>query len=269
MTEFWILVLWGLGANVLIMSLCWAWAARIDNFGIVDAVWSLSFGVQALLYVSLSETWIFRKYLLLSIVGFWSLRLGLFLAHRIYQKHPKEDSRYTEIRESYGLKFLSRFFLFFQFQGLSVSLLAIPFVFIALNSTPEFSIWEIAGLAVWILGVAGESIADHQKSQFRRAHPQRNCEVGLWKYSRHPNYFFESVIWWGFYLVALGSPQGAYSVFAPLIILFLLTKVTGVPLSEKHSLRSCPDEYLDYQKRVSIFVPWFPEKKAPSNRQGL
>lgn len=229
------------------------------NYSVVDATWSLSFAVQALVLGYFSSGNSERKWILLTMLALWSLRLGFFLTRRIYRHHPHVDSRYEKLQEEYGENYHFRFFLFYLMQAVSVSVLTIPLAFAVQNPGP-IGVTEWAGLALWLLSVGGESLADHQMNVFKSnpANKGKTCDVGLWRYSRHPNYFFESLIWWAYFIVCAGVGiwWGAYS---PLIILFLLLKVTGVPPSEEQALKNRGDEYRRYQQKTSVFVPWFPK----------
>ena len=149
--------------------------------------------------------------------------------------------------------------MFFELQALLVVVFSTPFLFAAFNSTPALSNVEIVGLALAAIGVLGEATADLQMQAFKRdpASRGRVCDVGLWGYSRHPNYFFESVVWWGFFIAALGSPYGWITVVCPLLMLYFLLRVTGIPLTEEYAVRSKGDAYREYQRTTSAFVPWF------------
>ena len=262
MSDFLMQIIYGFILMFLIMSGTWYFAKRWNNYSIVDAVWSLSFALMAAFFAVISAGWMPRKILILSVVFLWSLRLGLFLARRIYSHHPHEDERYKSLRADYGDRVPFRFFMFFQYQGISVVILSFLYLEVLRNPTPEFSIFEIVGFAVSLLSLIGESVADNQANQFKSdpANRLRVCDVGLWKYSRHPNYFFESMIWWGFYIIALGTVGTVYTIYAPLIILLVLLKVTGVPPSEAQALKKRGEAYRRYQERTSMFVPWFPKK---------
>ena len=124
---------------------------------------------------------------------------------------------------------------------------------------------EITGLALAILSLGGEALADWQLKQFKADPANRGkvCQAGLWRYSRHPNYFFESLIWWAFFLVALGSLHGWVTILCPLLMLYFLWKVTGIPLTEEHAVRSKGDAYREYQRTTSAFVPWFRKSSKP------
>ena len=256
------LLLIGLLVVIILMTLTLLLSVKVENFGIVDATWSLSFLVQALFFFFLADGYEPRKWLLLITVGLWSFRLGYYLTKRIYSHHPHEDTRYIALREDYGQNYRFRFFIFFMLQAFSVSLLTFPLIFAFTNQNPEIHLLEYLGVAVWALALIGESIADKQLNSFKTNPLNRGktCDVGLWKYSRHPNYFFESVIWWGYYLMLLGAGNIYWGIYSPLIILFILLKVTGVPPSEAQALKSRGDEYRRYQETTSVFVPWFPKK---------
>lgn len=248
--------------TVFVMLITWFYAVKIENFGIVDAVWSFCFLMHASLFFVLSEGLGQRKLIFLMMIGFWSFRLGFFLTKRIASHHPDEDTRYIKLRNDYGADYKKRFLLFFFYQAISVSFLTLPFVFVFQNTSAEISILEWLGLAVWAFSLLGESIADAQMNSFRAnpANKGKVCNVGLWNYSRHPNYFFESCIWWGYFIFMLATPGLIWSIYTPLVMLLLLVKVTGVPPSEAQSLKSRGDAYRKYQEKTSMFIPWFPKK---------
>ena len=246
----------------VLMVLTWYIARRLKNYSIVDAVWAFGFFLVSVLLLVLAEGWTERKWLMVTVVSIWSLRLGLFLARRIARHHPHEDNRYLELRKSYGESVEKGFFWFFQYQAWSIFLLSIPFVVMSMNKQDSIHFLEWLGAVITVLAVLGEGIADHQKSTFKSvaANRGKNCEVGLWRYSRHPNYFFESVVWFGIFLMIVPSPGGLFCFYVPLLMLYLLMKVTGVPMSEENSMKVYGDSYLEYQKKVSFFVPWFRKK---------
>jgi len=252
--------------NSLIMAACFRFAKRINNFSIVDAVWAFAFVPTVWLYSWLSPVSTGRRLMVLLPVTAWSLRLAIHLAVRIRSHHPKEDGRYLMLRERYlGAKGIDHgFYWFFQYQAWSVVLLSGPFLIslMSRNSSPLAGALEWTGLALWSIGFLGESFADLQMKRFRKWNPGRTCDQGLWRYSRHPNYFFETLIWFGFAGIALSSPLGWVAFYAPLLILYLVLHVTGVPMAEAQSLKSRGEEYRKYQMRTSKFVPWFPKKES-------
>jgi steroid 5-alpha reductase family enzyme len=156
----------------------------------------------------------------------------------------------------------SAFFWFFQGQAVSVIFLVLPFLLIAVDSDRSWSYWESIGLIVALIGISGEGLADSQMSHFKKSNHDLKavCQSGLWKYSRHPNYFFEAVIWLGFYLFACGSEWGWTMIHAPAVIVYLLLRVTGIPPTEAAAVLRKGDAYRNYQKTTSPFIPWPPKK---------
>jgi steroid 5-alpha reductase family enzyme len=246
----------------LLFAGTYALARRLENYGIVDIVWSYAFGALALFYAATLDGWAPRRWALAALVTVWSARLGTHLYRRVKSHHPEEDRRYTEMRTRWAANLPAKMFTFYQQQAFSVLLLGLPFFLVARNPAPSFHALEYLGIALWLFALAGESLADAQLAAFKRdpANKGKVCETGLWSVSRHPNYFFESLIWWSYFLFACASPWGWTSLICPLGITYLLLRVTGIPMTEEQSLRSRGDAFRDYQRRVSVFVPWFPKK---------
>ena len=236
-------------------------ARRINNYGIVDIVWSYAFAMLALFYAFLGGGWVVRKVLVATMATLWSLRLGTHLYRRVMSHHPVEDGRYVQLRQDWARNFGPKMFGFFQLQAGSVVLLGVGFFLVCLNPTPQIHPLEIAGALLWLLALTGESLADAQLAAFKRdpASKGRVCNVGLWHYSRHPNYFFEWMIWVAYFIFALGSPYGWIAFIGPSSMLYLLVRVTGIPLTEQQSIRSKGDVYRQYQRTTSAFVPWPPK----------
>ncbi len=239
-------------------------ARRIDNFGIVDIAWSYAFGALAAFYALAGTGWPVRRALIATLAAAWSLRLGTHLFIRVMGHHPIEDGRYVQLRKDWAAGFAQKMFGFFQMQAVSVVLLGAAFLVSCHNPAPTLHPLELAGTLVWIVAISGEALADFQLSAFKRvpANRGRVCDAGLWRYSRHPNYFFEWLVWVAFFVFALGSPWGWLAVIGPATILYLLLRVTGIPLTEEQSLRSRGEAYRRYQQTTSAFVPWFPRKPA-------
>lgn len=250
-----------LGLTLVLFYWVWIFAMRVNNFSVIDAAWSFAFFVHAIVFYNLSSGATFRKLLFLGVIGLWSLRLGFYLTKRIKSHHPLEDTRYIKLREDYGDNYENRFLYFFLMQAASVSFLTFPAIFVFNNPSENLSLFEVFGVIFFFLSLAGEALADAQISRFKLnpANKGKVCNVGLWKYSRHPNYFFESCIWFSYFVFWLGTDSMWWSLYAPLCILLLLLKVTGVPPSEAQSLKSRGDAYREYQRKTSIFVPWFPK----------
>jgi steroid 5-alpha reductase family enzyme len=245
------------GVAGLMFAVTWVICVRIHNYGFLDAVWSLSVAVLAPIYWLLGNGDPSRK-LAFTLVGMaWSLRLGLYILRRVARHHPEEDKRYRTLRQKWPGP--GRFLLFFELQALIAVVFSLPFLLASQNTRPRMGALEIAGLTIALLATAGETIADWQAQRFKSnpANASRVVNVGLWRYSRHPNYFFESIVWWGFCIAALDSPHGWVTLVCPLLMLYILLKVTGIPLTEKHSLESRGDAYREYQRTTSRFIPWF------------
>ncbi len=274
MTGWFTLCLIGLGFSIVEMSLTALVAARIRNAGIVDGVWSLGFGVLALFYALAGAAPVSRRCLMATLAVVWSLRLGIHLMNRIRRHHPLEDVRYAELRREWGAAVRWKMPGFFLLQGVLQVVLSVPFAVVCSHATPSlgwlgWSSLEWSGLALWVVAMTGEAVADYQLQRFR-AHPPEPgavCNTGLWRYSRHPNYFFEWLIWCAFGLLASAAPFGWLCVFAPLLMLYFLLRVTGIPMTEALSLRSKGDAYRAYQRTTSAFVPWFPRTDAPRSRR--
>ena len=258
---------------VVEMTVTWFVARKQNNYSIVDAVWSFGFAPIAALYLLGQKNMPEQAMLFTLMVAFWSLRLGTHLGLRIAKHHPHEDVRYAKLRADWGAAVDRKMFWFFQLQGALQVVLSVPFLFACSRQTnPKVALtldWlALAGFALWLLGLLGESLADRQLARFRAdpANKGKVCQAGLWNYSRHPNYFFEWLVWVGYAVFALGSPWGWLGLIAPALMLHFLLNVTGIPMTEELSLKSKGDAYRDYQRTTSAFVPWF--KKATTDRHG-
>jgi steroid 5-alpha reductase family enzyme len=247
---------------VVLMLVIWWLALRINNLGIVDIAWSYAFAPVAIFFAATTHGDPTRRWLIAGMATLWSLRLGTHLHFRVMGHHPHEDVRYAKMREKWGKNLKSQVLIFFELQAVLIVLLSLPFLIACLNSQPRISILEWIGVAVWAMAILGEAIADWQLKQFRFRPENKGkiCQLGLWNYSRHPNYFFEWLVWVGFFLFAWDSPGGCFTVFCPVLMLFFLLRVTGIPLTEELSVKSKGDAYRKYQRTTSAFVPWFKKK---------
>jgi steroid 5-alpha reductase family enzyme len=240
------------------------WAGRIDNFGILDVLWTYGFLLTAALAAVLGPGWGPRRIVMALLVATWSLRLGTHVVVRVARAHPREDPRYGQWRRAWGRKFASRMTGFFQLQAASVVLLSTAFFVACANLRPGFTRMEAGSAVLALLGIGGEALADAQLAGFKRAAPDRSsvCDAGLWRFSRHPNYFFEWVTWLGFFGFGLGSPEGWLGVVGPAAILYFLLGVTGIPMTERQSLASKGAAFRRYQETTSAFIPWVPKGKG-------
>ena len=255
------LFLIGLGLSSLLMAAVWWVAMHIRNAGIVDIAWALGFAPLALFYRIFGDGEPVRQNLITLMVIIWSVRLGAHLWKRVMGHHPEEDSRYQELRRAVAGHENLFFFWFFQAQALLLSVLSIPILLSNFDPRVQLGFSDVLGCAVWLVAIAGESLADRQLATFKAvaANKGKVCSVGLWRYSRHPNYFFEWLIWVAFFLFVFPAPWGWTTLFAPVLMLFFLLRVTGIPYTEQQSLRSRGDAYRYYQRTTSPFVPWFPK----------
>ena len=258
------LVALGLGLAAALMAAAFLLAVRIRNFSIVDIAWSAAFAPTVLLYATLSQGYAPRRALIAAMVTAWSLRLAGHLHARIASLHPEEEGRYVELRRLWATHLHRRFLLFFQAQGALVALLSLPFLLACLDRRPALGAFEAAGCALFVFAIAGEALADRQLAAFKAdpGNRGRTCRAGLWRYSRHPNYFFEWLVWVAYAVFARPSPWGWTSAYAPLLMLFFLFRVTGIPMAEEQALRSRGDDYREYQRTTSAFFPWFPKAGA-------
>lgn len=259
-----VLLLLALGAAVLVFAGVYLVARRLDNYGVVDVAWALGFAPVAVGYALLADGAPVRRAAIATMAALWSLRLGGYLAKRVLGHLDREDGRYQQLRREWAGNFAPKMFGFFQLQALLLVLLSAPFVLAAVNPAPALHAFEFAGAAVWFVALAGETVADAQLAAFKRdpANRGRVCDAGLWGWSRHPNYFFEWLVWVAFALFALASPSGWIALGCPALMLFFLLKVTGLGYTEAQLLRSKGDAYRAYQARVSAFVPWPPRRGA-------
>ncbi len=253
----WILALGALVVLCAAFAVVYGIARWLNNYGVVDIAWSYAFAALAVGYALLGSGWPERRALIAAMVTVWSLRLGTHLLVRVASKHPTEDGRYRQLRADWAGHFDLKMAGFFQLQAASVVLLGLPVLAAASNPAAALAPLEWAGAAVWLLAISGEALADAQLAAFRRdpARAGQVCDAGLWRYSRHPNYFFEWLIWVGYFLFGCASPWGWVGIVSPASILFLLLRVTGIPATEEQSLRSKGEAYRSYQRRTSAFVP--------------
>ena len=254
-----LLVLWLLAA--LMMSLGWLWQRPRSNAGIVDALWAGGVGGSAVLFALLGDGGLWPRVILAMLGGLWGTRLTAHLWQRV--RGEPEDGRYQNLRAHWhGSQF--KFFLFFQFQAVLIVLFSLPFLAVARN--PQgFVPWMLIGIAIWLVSVIGESIADQQLARFRAnpANHGRTCRAGLWRYSRHPNYFFEWVHWFAYVCIAIGSPIAWLTWAGPLVMYVFLRWISGIPYTETQALRSRGDDYRAYQRSTSMLIPWFPKRSEP------
>jgi len=248
-------MVWSVLAGV--MLLLWWRQTRTRNANAVDAAWALGFSVVPLVFAVRAPNFTARTVLVSLVILTWSWRLGFHLLRgRVLGKKP-EDARYRALR---GRWRQGHFFVFYQAQAFLIAMLSVPML-AALSSRATFSPFDLLAAGFGFLAVAGEAFADHQLARHqadpgRRA---RTCDTGLWRYSRHPNYFFEWLHWWAYVFFAMPTVLAFPALIGPVVMAWFLLKITGIPAAEAQSLQSRPD-YAAYRARTSAFVPWFPRR---------
>ena len=242
------------GASLLVVAVVfWLLSLKRDDVSIVDSLWSLMFLLAAMVYAGVTSTAGVREMIVLALVGIWAMRLAAYITVRNHGH--TEDHRYREIRANNepGFRYKS-LYIIFVFQALLAWVISLPLV-AAISGQTALGTLDYAGITLWVAGLFFEAVGDWQLSRFR-AVPENAGKVlstGLWRYSRHPNYFGNFLLWWGFYLIAL-SAGGWWTIISPLLMTLLLLKVSGVALLEKGISNRRP-EYLNYIRHTNAFFP--------------
>ncbi len=251
-------------AATIAMTAAWLVQRRLGEADVVDLVWTAGLGGAAIAHAALLREGLpARRWLVAALVAVWSGRLALHLLRRV--REPGEDGRYRALRERWGSSAQRLLLLFFLAQGVTVALLSLHFAAAMLHPADALRIWDLLGAAVVLLAVTGEAIADRQLAAFR-ADPHnagRVCKRGLWRYSRHPNYFFEWLHWLAYPVIAWGAPWWPGLLVAPAAMYVLMRHVTGIPPTEAQALRSRGEAYRRYQRETSAFFPRPPSVRAP------
>lgn len=245
------------------MTGLWVWHLRLRNAGVVDAGWTWSVAASTLVFAVAGDGDPLRRALIAALVVIWAGRLSLYLLHDRVLGRP-EDGRYADLRARGSFAAAGRFLPFFLVQGAIAVFFALPAWLAARNDAPAPRPLELAAIVLWAAALAGEAMADRQLARFK-ARPEargRTCRDGLWRWSRHPNYFFEWLVWMAFALYASASPWGWVAFACPAVMLYLLFRVTGIPATEAQALRTRGDDYRRYQRETSAFVPWPPRRRA-------
>jgi steroid 5-alpha reductase family enzyme len=249
------------GAIVLgLMTLLWLFSLIIKNAGIADIFWGIGFIVIAWTAFALASGGCLPcKYLISAMTTLWGVRLVLHVGIRNWGK--PEDFRYAAMRAENGprwwwLSFLQVFLL----QGLLMWIVSVPIIAAQTSGFPAIlTPLDLLGASVWTIGLLWETIADVHLTRFKRnpSNKGKLLTTGLWKYSRHPNYFGEALLWWGVYIVALAA-GGWWTIFSPILMTWLLLRVSGVAMLER-TMKLKPG-YEDYMRNTSAFIPWFPKR---------
>jgi steroid 5-alpha reductase family enzyme len=255
-------VLIAFAALVLAFSVVWAWQLKTANAGMIDPVWAAALGAVALLYGLLGTGSLANRQLVALGGLLWGLRLA---AHLWLRNHGKpEDARYRHFREQWGAAANRKMFGFFQLQAVVSILLSIAFLVPAYRSSTAAPGWIATAVVIWIISVVGEARADRELRRFAAApmNHGKTCKVGLWRYSRHPNYFFECLHWVAYIALSIGTPWGWLTLAPPLLMAWLLLKVSGIPMLEARSAQT-RSGYAEYMQTTSALIPW-PPRRGPS-----
>jgi steroid 5-alpha reductase family enzyme len=253
------LLLSGWAVLALAFAALWAVQVRTRDASHVDVGWAAGLGALALACAVFLPGEPARRVLVGAMGAAWSLRLASHLYFDRVRGKP-EDGRYAALRKSWGADAHRNFFVFFQGQAALDVLLALPFAALCARSGP-LGASDAAGAAIWLAAVLGEAAADRQLAAFRAdsSNKGKTCRAGLWGLSRHPNYFFEWLHWLAYSAMA---PTDWRVWLSPALMLFFLLRVTGIPATEAQALKSRGDDYREYQRTTSMFVPWFSRRNA-------
>jgi steroid 5-alpha reductase family enzyme len=242
--------------------LLWIISLPLKNSSIVDIFWGTGFVIVAWLAFFLTPNgFLPRKIILVSLVTIWGLRLTMHILSRNWGK--PEDYRYQKWREESGkIWWLKSFFQVFLLQGILMWIISTPLVIAQqLNPVQYLTILDFLAILIWMIGFFFESMGDMQLTRFKKDPVNKGqvLDSGVWRYTRHPNYFGDSAQWWGYYVLALAA-GGWWTIFSPILMTFMLLRVSGVALLEK-TLAVTKPQYRDYIEATSSFIPWFPKKK--------
>ena len=236
---------------VLLMLIVWYSGYLVDNFSIIDLFWAPVIASAGIIYLFLAG-FNFRLAVISLLLITWSLRLAIYLyLTRIRLKIV--DKRY-QILSAHWRSVNLGFLLHYQFQGLLIFIVSIPFCFAIVQAHSNFNINDAIAIVLCCVGILGESLADFQLHQFKVSHPKQVCDQGLWHYSRHPNYFFEWLTWCGFAIFFVDAPGGSVALVSPLLMYILMAEITG-PLTEQGSIESKGEAFLNYRRVTSAFFP--------------
>lgn len=245
----------------VLVTLLWLLSVAIKNVSIVDVFWGFGFVIVNAFYVFNLEEIYPRNWLLLALVSIWGLRLTIYLAIRNIGKG--EDYRYQQFRKDYGENryWWFSYFQVFLLQGALILIVSLPYLGVHLSKTSGELFWlDYLAILVWFIGFSFEAGGDYQLYQFKKD-PKNKGKVlnsGFWKYTRHPNYFGDSTVWWAYALFSIAA-GGYWQIIGAIIMTLLIIKVSGVAMLER-TLKHTKPKYHDYIQKTNAFIPWFPKK---------
>ena len=251
----------GLAVLMAALTGLWLLSLLIKDASIIDIFWGIGFIIVGWFYAWQQgwETMSLRNFVLLSMITLWGLRLAAYIGIRNIGK--PEDYRYAEWREENGKNWWwFSFFKVFLLQGVLLWIIS-SIYYPSLLMKGDLSIWDYIGIGFWSIGLFFETVGDWQMMSFKKypINKGKVMDLGLWKYTRHPNYFGDTMVWWGFFFFSLAHPQGIYYIFCPIFMTFLLLKVSGVAMLEE-GLKKTKPAYAEYIRKTSAFIPWFPKE---------
>ncbi len=251
----------GLGVILGMMALLWLLSLKLKNSSIVDIFWGSGFVILNWLFFFLTPDGLpARKLILGAMVTIWGLRLSYYILRRNWGK--PEDFRYQKWRREAGDSWAWKsFFRVFLLQGILLWIISTPMLAAQIHpGSQHLTVLDALGILAWLIGFFFESVGDAQLARFKEKPANRGKLItsGVWRYTRHPNYFGDSAQWWGFYLMAAAA-GGVWTIFSPILMTFFLLRVSGVALLEK-SMQNRPG-YQEYMQTTSAFIPWFPRNK--------
>ena len=240
--------------------LIWWIAYQIQKTSVIDIFWSLFVLFSAIFYFYLFSPGTSISWVYLILVSLWSLRLAGYIYFRSLEKG--EDERYKTLREGWGNSERRKMLLFYFKQGLAAWFFGLPFFIMFANPIDTFGVWQFLGIILWIIAFYGETTSDLKLMAFK-SHAwskSRVCRAGMWKYSRHPNYFFEWLNWVAFAWLVFPHFAGFWAIACPVLMYYFLNHISGIPLSEDRALESRSREYIEYQRITPPFFPGTPKK---------
>jgi len=261
------MIVTGILLNLLIgagtLTVLWFIYLWKRNPAVVDLGWAIGLTLMGLAHNLSGDMFSAGKLLISLLVLFWGIRLGGYLFWTRLRL-GKRDARYESLHQHSKIPAPLYFLIHYLIQACFQAAVGFVFIFTAQSTTFD-SIWPKVGFLLWGLGFVGSIAADAQLNQFRISPDNHGkvCQVGLWNYSRHPNYFFEILLWSGFALIGLPTRLGWLGLISPITLLLTMSLITG-PISERQSLKSKPDAYRHYQKTTSMIIPWFKTTKTTS-----
>jgi len=244
-------------------TLAYGVARRVQLMAIADTIWASALGLGAIVYLIVGGLEAVHAYLVCLVIAVWSFRLSFHLFNdRVFK--GKEDPRYENLAAYWGKHSKRNFYFLFLAQIPSAGLFLLPVTLALGNQVAGLPVMDVLALLIALCALGGEFIADQQLARFRNdaANSKGVCQRGLWRYSRHPNYFFEWLHWWAYVAFAWGADNWWLTLLGPLAMYVFLRFITGVPHAERSSLKHRGEAYRQYQQTTNAFFPWIPRQAA-------